>query len=358
MGITRLDIACLRNLDNVSLQTIPELNVICGPNGAGKTSILEAIHLLGNGRSFRTHKIGTVIAYDCEALTLFGRIQHEDMQHAIGIRKGRDKSVSYRLDGDSIRSQSQISRLIPTKAITTALHALLEDAPEERRGFLDWGLFHVKQDYGSLFQHFKRVLGQRNALLRAESLHNLGYWDRAFIEAATQIHTLRLEYLEQLKGYIQASVERLLPAMEFSLRYRQGWQREMDLATALDVSRETDCRRGFTSVGPQRADIQFLVNGHNAVDFLSRGQEKVFIIGLHMAQVLHLYEQHGVSSVMLIDDIASEVDPDSLYRVLKNLQRCATQIFMTVIDEAAIDTRQWQRKKLFHVEHGRVQEVV
>lgn len=358
MAITRLDIACLRNLDDVSLQAIPELNVIYGPNGAGKTSILEGIHLLGNGRSFRSHKIGSVIAHGCEALTLFGRVQDDESMHAIGIRKGQDKSVVYRLDGENVRSQSMISRLIPTKAITTSLHTLLEDSPDTRRGFLDWGLFHVKPGYAGLFQHFKRVLGQRNALLRAEDIRNLTYWDKAFIEAGTQIHELRLDYMEELKSYLLDSIEQLLPSAEVGFGYRQGWQKDLSLGDALDVSRETDSRRGFTSVGPQRADIQFRIDGHKAVDILSRGQEKLFIIGLHMAQVAHLYEQYGVASVVLIDDIASELDAQSLHRVLARLHRCETQIFLTVIDKSAIDTSQWRQKKLFHVEHGKVQEVV
>lgn len=358
MAITRLDIHCIRNLSNVFLCPSTSLNIIYGLNGSGKTSILEAINILSIGRSFRTHKISTVIQHGSESITLFAHSQTEAEHHAIGVQKSNKRDVVYKLDGINVHSQSQIASLLPTKAITTGLHALLEDTPDERRSYLDWGLFHVEPAFIAAYQTFKRILYQRNALLKNNDPQGLAFWDQQFVESATAIHNLRTEYIASLQPYLEVTLATLLDMASLEMSYRQGWNSELSLKEALNVSRETDLKRGFTSVGPHRADFQFRVDGYTAVDHLSRGQEKLFIIGLHIAQVLHLFEHRDLASIVLIDDIASEMDGFALQKVLKLLAKCKTQIFITVIDKDDLNLSGWEEKKLFHVEHGCVQEVI
>jgi len=358
MRITRLDIAGLRRFERVSFAPGPSLNLITGDNGAGKTSVLEALHLMAYGRSFRGRVRDGLIRQGAEAVEVFVEWQEEATTRLrrAGLRhRGRDWEG--RLDGASTPHLGELCAALAVVTFEPGSHALVTGGGEPRRRLLDWGLFHVEPDFLPLWRRYARALKQRNALLKARVRDSqLDAWEHELALAGTQLTSRRQRYLEQLQPHLQATVADLLPAAgTTTLEFLPGWRRdELSLADALLLARERDLVAGFTSVGPHRADWRIDYADLPGREALSRGQAKLTALSVLLAQA----EQHaalcGEWPVLALDDLASELDRAHQRRVLQRLLASGTQILVTgtepppgLLELATAITQ-------FHVEHGQI----
>jgi len=139
--ITRFDAAGFRNLSRLVLEPHPALTVLTGDNGSGKSSVLEAIYCLATGHTFRTRRVRDYLAFDQDALTLAAQLKdpRDDTEHRCGLSRQRDGDVQLRVDFETAKSFTAVARVMPVKALTPDSHRLIEEGPEERRRFLDWG---------------------------------------------------------------------------------------------------------------------------------------------------------------------------------------------------------------------------
>lgn len=357
MSITLLRADQVRNLLGVDIQPHARLNIIHGENASGKTSLLEAIYLLSTARSFRTHRIQHVIQHEKEKLTVFGRLQAGTHSHQLGIERSRRKT-DIRVDSETVHQTSVLTRHLPLQLITPQVSSLLEQGPKMRRRFLDWGVFHVKHDYLTNWRAFHRVLQQRNAALRQQQpTKQIMAWDHALVEAATEITSCRQAYLAGLMPILQQFSQKLIQQQP-ELSYQQGWPDEEVLANVLANALPRDRERGHTQYGPHRAELLFKFNGVPAQEVLSRGQIKLFISAMQLAQVTHLAREQGIHCVILVDDLAAELDRHKRAALLELLLDTQAQVFITVTEPNLLDITSSQAYKLFHVEHGQVTEQV
>ena len=139
MHLSSLHVEKLRNLQNVDMSLSAGLNYFYGLNGAGKTALLEAVHLLFRGRSFRTHRGSNLISHGLDGLLVRGSLQIEDRTSSIGLRKERSGPSQLRRDGEKINRVSDIARLLPIQTILPNSSELIFGAPANRRSFVDWG---------------------------------------------------------------------------------------------------------------------------------------------------------------------------------------------------------------------------
>jgi len=356
--LTQVDIAGLRNLQPTTLLPAAGFNLITGANGAGKSSLLEAIQCLSVGHSFRTRKARELIAHGQDEYTLACQMTDETGQqtHRCGLRRGRDGSTELRLDYEEIRSIALITQLLPIKALTPDSHRLIQDGPTGRRQFLDWGVFHMEQSFFQAWKLYRRSLSQRNQALRDQAPDTeVTSWDDQLAESGTTLDRLRLQYLEKL----QVSVETILRAMDtvfhVKLRYRSGWAEDVSLADAL-ARNLGNCRRFRTTTdGPHRAELVVETQGVLARQVLSRGQQKVLVYALHLAQLAVLHQQTHRRAVVLCDDLMSELDTDHRSRMLDQLLAFDSQLFIT---ETQPDRTATTPSARFHVEHGVVEKIV
>jgi DNA replication and repair protein RecF len=238
---------------------------------------------------------------------------------------------------------------------------LLTGPPAARRQYLDWGVFHVEPAFFPAWQLFQRHLKQRNRLLRHDKIGSaeLSAWTVKLADCGDAVARLRAEYVEAMLPFFQAVVSALLPelAETLNVRYAQGWDSSLSFAEALEQSYEGDRQQGYTRVGPQRADLKILTNGQNASEILSRGQQKLVVCALKLAQGQLLSERDGSGEFMyLVDDLPSELDKAHSRYVCKSLSSLAAQVFITAVDSREV-TGVWPDQdaiSVFHVEHGTV----
>ncbi len=358
-AILALKVDRLRNIAHASLEPSRTLNFVHGANACGKTSVMEAIHLLGHGRSFRDAR-GRGLVQDGEhSLTVFARVEDEGgIVHSLGMERGRG-GVALRVDGEASRSLQRLAECLPLQIIHPESHRLVEQGPQFRRRFLDWGVFHVEPGFYPAWRRFRRSMGQRNALLRASAgTAELEPWERELDEAAERLHRYREAYCEKLGTQVVAAAADLGIA-GVTLRYSAGWRRASSLAELLRTNRARDRALGYTQAGPHRADLLLLCEEGRAAERISRGQQKLLVFALVLAQARLLAEERGIRPVLLVDDLAAELDRAFASRVLEQLRQEGRQVWITGTDPAALGAdRPPQGAAVFHVERGAFSRVI
>jgi len=353
--ITELQIHHLRCLSEVTLAPSANLNLLLGANGAGKTSVLEALHLLAYGRSFRGRVRDGLVQAGQAALDVFVRWNDPGgRQHKAGLRHD-GQGWTARLDGEAVKQLGDLLAAVMVVTFEPGSHALMSGSGDARRRFLDWGLFHVEPDFLPLWRRYARALKQRNAALKiGASAQQLDAWDRELADAGERLDGERQRYLQRLDDRLTAVVVQLAPGLgEPQLAYSSGWRREvMPLADALLLARERDRKTGFTSVGPHRGDWQLSLSALDDGATLSRGQAKLAALACLMAQAADCAaHRDGDWPVIVLDDLASELDRPHRARVLAFLREGAAQVFISGT-EAPDDLG--PEALVFHVEQGRV----
>ena len=359
MALTRLNIDAVRNLRQVRIAELGAANVFYGPNGAGKTSVLEAVHVLGMARSFRGNSVKSLINHEAERCTVFGEVQGKGGLQPLGVQRSRDGQAEIRVAKETVRTVAELAEHLPLQVINASSFDLLTGSPHARRQYLDWGVFHVEHRFFGQWQRFQRCIKQRNKLLRHGKIptQEIAVWSRELAQAGQAIDSYRREYFSQLVPLFSEIMAELAPRLEgLEIRYRSGWEKDKDYTEALEASLTTDMEQGYTHVGPQRADIRVLQGRHPAADVLSRGQQKLVVCGLKLAQGRLLGKLTGSPCTYLVDDLPSELDKEHCSQVCQQLDALRAQVFITCVEAEDIASV-WPSASsltMFHVEHGSV----
>lgn len=354
MRLTRLTAARVRNLQPVDIAPGPSLNLIIGSNGAGKTSVLEAIHLLAYGRSFRGRVRDGLIQTGQTDLEVFVEWAEPDAPHRRAGLRHTGRGWQGRLDGEDVPQLNQLCAALAVLTFEPGSHGLVDGSSDIRRRFLDWGLFHVEPGFLPIWRRYARALKQRNALLKQRAPETeLDGWDIELAAAAVPLDAAREAYLERLQLRFPGLTAALLPSLGSGwLTYVPGWRRrDMSLGDALLLARDRDRARGFTSLGPHRADWQVSHTQRPDNEALSRGQAKLTALACLLAQGEDFAERRGHWPVMLLDDLAAELDRDHQARLVTRLTESGAQVFVsgTHVPDA---TDRYEDASVFRIEHG------
>ena len=361
MTIHSLQIQHIRNLEQVSLNHCARINVFTGTNGSGKTSLLEAIHLLGRGRSFRSAKPGPVIHHLAARCIIYGKtIQPDGRLVTAGVMRARSGEQVFKINGGPVFTASRLADILPLQLINADTFSLLEGGPSARRQFLDWGVFHVEHLFLGSWRRIQRSLKHRNALLRRGRITEveMAPWEAELASHAETVDSMRSHYVARLQPLFLATLGRLLDAEGFQLTYRRGWPEAQSLLSLLRNDRQRDEHSGTTLHGPHRADLDIRLSGRPAEEVLSRGQEKLLVYALRIAQGQLLHQLTGKTCVYLVDDLPAELDLAHRQQLCRELGAIQSQIFVTATDPDSFagcwsphSDVQW-----FHVEHGQITE--
>ena len=344
------------------MEGLQRINILYGANGSGKTSLLEAIHILGMARSFRGSSIKSLITHDQDTCTVYGRAVVPSTGHsqAMGVQRLRNGATQIRIAGKTVSAVAELTAYLPLQVINSASFDLLTGSPATRRRFINWGVFHVEQQFFPEWQRFQRCIKQRNVLLRRDKIpeRDLSVWTRDLAQSGAAINKYHLAYIEKLVPKFLSIMGSLTPSLaaDLELRYRQGWDKSLDYPAALERGLKADLDLGYTHVGPQRADIKVMIGGHSAAETLSRGQQKLVVTGLKLAQGMVLSEQGGTNCTYLLDDLPAELDGVHSQRVCNILSGMGAQVFITCVDRDDIVPHWPEGDELgmFHVEHGEI----
>ncbi len=355
MQITRLNIERVRNLKAVALNELQPFNIFYGSNGSGKTSILESIHLLATGRSFRTHIPKHYIQYEADDAIVFAQSASE----RIGMQKLASGEQLIKVNGDTIATQGQLAKLLPLQHIDPQSTDIIDHGAKPRRQLLDWLMFHVEPEFYFAWLYYSRALKQRNSLLKTRrnlSLADLEPWNKMLSDYGEILHSQRVGIVEQWNQFFQEDLQQLLPNLEIELEYHAGFHTEQGLLQDLIQQHQRDQERRYTEYGPHRADLRLKTPYGNADDVLSRGQKKLLIMALKLSQIAMLHASNK-ETVVLLDDLTAELDLAAQQRLIERLSQLGSQVFMTTLDHTSVLKHLHDLSisfQLFHVVQGQV----
>lgn len=331
MFLEALQIRSLRCIQTLSLQTSPRWNWLIGPNGAGKSTVLEAIHILGSGQTWR-HGPRHVLREGDQEYLLSAQLP----DHFLALRRrGEEREIRY--DGESISSAWMLLDILPLQSLHDDNSHFVAGTAEDRRRVMDWGIYYADRYYGSVFRDYRRALAQRNAWLK--NRHGQDPWDVALAKAGEDIQQRRKDYLQRIEPRVQALWAQW-PGAEKDLRLQlhSGWKEGITLQESLQRDQEQDREMGYTHSGPHRANLSFRIRHRAALDILSRGQLRVLGLAYRLAQVILLKEAELPLPTILIDDFAAELDVSARDWWVKQLDLLGVQVFAAVTAVGQIPT--------------------
>jgi DNA replication and repair protein RecF len=350
MAITEIRINNLRLIQELELKPAHGLNLIWGANGSGKTSILEALYLLGRGKSFRKTDRDNLIRAGEKQLALFIRTENATGANTLGLIKSQGATQA-RLNGTKITRMSDLARAVPLTVITPNSHEILERGPQYRRRFLDWGVFHVEPEFRQTFERYARCLKQRNASLRTKGGLSTT-WDRELIETGIRVNRFRERYFELFSTRLKDLAAVLLGLDDIQVSWNRGWTQKSELGQCLEDMRQGDTIAGYTRYGPHRADLTINIHNRKAEKYASRGQQKMLVAAMHLAQLEIAHGQVASEPTLLIDDLASELDGNNRQLLLNHLNEMGIQTFITGVEDLSGGDAGFHG--VFHVEQGQV----
>jgi DNA replication and repair protein RecF len=323
-----ITIAEFRNYRSLSFHPEPGLNVLSGANAQGKTNLLEAMGVLLVGRSFRGAKTVDLPFWGAPTASLSGCVTRGDVERE--VRRG----VTQREDGGWIVTGDACpwARAIPFGWQDLVI---LTGGPQARRNFIDGFAAKVQPAHLSAHSRYRQVLGRRNHLLQRGHVDQLAPWDEQLAKIGVEILGRRRRAVAAL----ETEVATLYPEMagaehQVRLEYRSALPPdagEAEFLEALSSRRDDERRRGLTLVGPHRDDLAVELDGHDMRSFGSRGQQRLLVLSLRLAEAGPVASAVGSSPVLLLDDALSELDLDVQRRVLRHITGSG-QVFLTTAE--------------------------
>ncbi|MDP3559996.1 MAG: DNA replication and repair protein RecF [Legionellaceae bacterium] len=327
MPLQQLDIFDVRNISELRWSLHPKWNIIHGENGSGKTALLESMYLLSTGKSFRCREILPLIQHEKEKFTVTGQLQNGSN---LSIQKSISQATQVRIDGQNCVSSSELAHTLPCQILFHQLFSLIDGGSEFRRRILDWGLFYTKPEYMGVWKAYHKALQQRNALLRQKaSLSHLKPWDLLLDQYSIPLMEYRQQYFTELETQFLKLLPQMLD-MPISLEYYPGWTyASQSFFEVLQKQAAQDSQKQYTTVGPHRADIRIHFSGKEAKKFPSRGQQKMAMITLQLAQIYLLPQ----ACLVLCDDIEAELDSKHLVRCIEVMDSIPGQYVVTTLSD-------------------------
>lgn len=358
MYLATLNVSHFRNIAGADLALLPGINLLVGENGAGKTALLEAIHLLARGRSFRTPHTKQLIQHSEKELLVRGEVASSAISHKLARSKSAIGVNEARIDGQSVNRQSRYAELLPLQTLLPGIGDLVLDGPAIRREFVDWGLFHVEQSYLVTAQRFRKALTQRAAWLKESPTEDFSMdpWVATLAAAGAEISSWRDRFVVALNAQFQQTLVRMQANFSCDLRYHGSGFSEEEALEQLATSFERDKRYATTHVGPHRADVDIRVDGVSARTIVSRGQAKLIASAIALSYAAELAARGGAKPVLLLDDFGAELDESHRERFFAELRALGCQVIATTTDqpEHLVGLSSLDTARVFHVEHGSV----
>jgi DNA replication and repair protein RecF len=344
--VRQLRAAGWRNLQPLALAPSPRVTVFFGQNGQGKTNLLEAAFYLSEFRSFRTKTAAELTQWGAPITRLAAEIETAGLQRRIDVELGPGRKL-VRVDGKPIRRDSAALRGIGVVVFVPEDLLLPRAAPSARRSFLDRAAYNADRLFYGEAVAFQKVLKSRNALLRKGGARPalLETYDDELARTGARLVQRRRSLAAALAPRVRALFVALHAALDVTIAYRsdpavESASGEAEVVQALRAglgrTLAADLRRGFTGFGPHTDDLEINLDGRLVREHGSQGQVRSLVLALKLAELANLSDSLGEPPLLLLDDVASELDEVRRQRLFETIASTPGQTFISVTDRDLI----------------------
>lgn len=337
MKIKSVKLVSFRNYDYQIVDFPMQITLVSGTNGQGKTNLVESVVVAATTKSPRTSNMSELVK-DGSAETLveilldrkFGQMNLSFTINAKGEKK-------FFINSNPVSKMSDVFGNLVVVYFSPDDLKIVSASPDKRRDFMDTDISELSGSYYNLIQRYNKVLLQRNKLLKTERdrallLAQIGVWDEQLAQIASLIIKTRKSFIEKLKvpakealKYISSSKDDL--EIEYvGVKGTSAEEIKEELLKSLKFNLERDIELGYTSVGPHRDDIYFGLNGKDARNFASQGQQRSIVLALKFAELEIFEKELGEEPILVLDDVFSELDTTRQRRLYEKMSKYQTII--------------------------------
>jgi DNA replication and repair protein RecF len=327
MIVERLELADFRNYEVASFDLTAGTTAVLGKNGQGKTNLAEALAYLATLSSFRGAPADALVRVGADAGIIRARVRDDDGREVLIeaeiSRVGRNR---IQVNRQKLAKTRELLGVMRVSVFAPDDLVIVKGGPSERRRFLDDALVALATKYDAVRLELDRVVRQRNTLLKQaggrrtdEIAVTLDVWDARLAEVGEQLGYARATLVARCQPMVAEAYEQLAgEAAAVELVYEPEWRRP-GLAAALASSRESDLRRGVSTIGPHRDEVAIGLAGLPARTHASQGEQRTLALAMRLAAHRLVAERTGSTPVLVLDDVLSELDPDRAAALLANL---------------------------------------
>ena len=346
MRITSIQLTDFRNYARAELRPCEGVTVLYGNNAQGKTALLESVVLSCTGRSHRTARDRELIRWEQETGRVLVRAERRDGSHEVEMLLSQQKRKTVKVNGRVLQRTGELMGHVSGVLFSPEDLRMVKDGPAERRRFIDMELSQIRPAYYYALQRYAHALMQRNKLLRDMPLNHalratLEDWDAQLARSGAAIMTMRAEFVRHISEAAHENHLEISGGLEeLRVRYVPSLQTEAAdleraLTEALFVARETDLRRGTTTVGPHRDDLMLTLSGMDVRVYGSQGQQRTTALSLKLAELDIMRRELDEPPVLMLDDVMSELDPQRRRQLLGRLKGIQTIVTCTDLSDLA-----------------------
>ena len=336
MPIDRVYLENFRLFKKKDLNLSQDKNLIQGLNGSGKTSVLESIEILLNGKSFRTTKNKDCINHKSDSFNISLKGSYMNQEVALnGLNKVNGRlSFSRKLNNKTVKKGS----LFFLQTVLAKNLRMIEGEPDQRRDHLNNLMFHVKPASYKTYLAYNKILKQRNRCLKQKAdKAEISVWTEQLAKIGVNLSQDQYEFFNRYREVLVESLNPTSKNNKFNFlegadtKFNKGWERSKSLLSSLRDSIEKDLAIGYTSQGPHRMDCEYYIKEKKAPSVLSRGQLKILILLIFLINDKLINSFFESDTVLLIDDLGSELDLENLELIISEISKAPNQIILTGI---------------------------
>ena len=356
MKLVRLGLKNYRNCESVQLEFSKQKTLIIGKNAQGKTNILESIFMLSDLKSPRTSTMTDMIKFNTNAFEINAEIIKNNTDIELDISYTIEKKREFKLNKVKTTPKN-FKSVVKTVLFSTKDLLLLRGAPQDRRDWLDRAISQIYPAYDERLSKYEKIRIQKNNLLKNEIIDEtlLDIYNEQLVITGANIIFLRKKFLKEIEK-IAAEKHKLISDTEiFTLSYTCP-EVEIEgicsyLKEELRIRKSEELARRQSCVGPHRDDIEFKINGIDAVKFASQGQQRTLVLSLKLGELEIIKEKTGYSPILLLDDVLAELDETRQNYLLKSIEE-GIQTIITSVDTLLFEEEFLKDVQIYSIQSG------
>lgn len=358
MKIKKLELKNYRNCEQVLLDFLNKKTLIIGKNAQGKTNILESIYLLSDTKSPRTSTMADLIKFNTEGFEISAEIEKNNTNIELNFTYNQEKKREFKINRVKT-SPKNFKLAVKTVLFSTKDLLLLRGTPQDRRDWLDRAISQIYPAYDDRLSKYEKIKIQKNNLLKNDFIDEalLEVYNEQLIVTGANIVFLRKKYLHEIEKFAQMKHKIISNTEDFSLNYTCP-ESEIEaisnyLRQELIKKRTEELARRQACVGPHRDDIEFKINGIDAVKFASQGQQRTLVLSLKLGELSIIKEKTGYAPILLLDDVLAELDELRQNYLLKSIET-EVQTIITSVDTILFEEEFLKDVQIYTIENGTV----
>lgn len=372
MYIKHIDLVHFRNYEKLSIDFNPNVNIIIGDNAQGKTNLVESIYILGFGKSFRTTNDQELIKMDEDYTRVRGLVERKHSPVQIDFTYNIKLKKEIKVNEIPLKKLGELMGHFNVVIFSPEDLQLVKGTPAVRRRYIDKSIAQIFPNYYHLLVEYNRILKQRNNLLKKYLIKGkdslIDIFDEQLCRVGSKIMVYRMDFLEKLRitsnrVHFEIShknedlsinyVSTYLPKNLEDLKVYDKIYSEM--LSHLQSKIDHDIKRGYTSIGPHRDDLSFLINNIEGRKFGSQGQVRTLALSLKLSEITIIKESLDESPILILDDVLSELDQSRQNQLVKFI--ADIQTFITTTEINNILSENIEDAKIIQINNGTIGDI-